>query len=414
MDNNTVIKVEGLSKKFCYDLKCSLVYGLHDVTKSMLGIYNDCSILRKMEFWALNDINFELKKGEALGLIGQNGSGKTTLLRIISGIFPPDKGRISIQGVIGALISVGAGFHPHMTGRENIYLNGTILGMKKKEIKEKIDSIINFADIGNFIDSPVSTYSSGMIVRLGFSIAIHSSPEILLADEILAVGDLQFSLKCLRKFNDYIKGGGSLIFVSHNLLLIRNLCTSVLWIDKGERIDYGEVRPICDKYEKFMMEKDNKNTAKDININGSILNYDPDIRIEKVEFLDKYGNLRDIFFNGEELKARIHYKCRRKIRNPIFRFIIVNSEDITIMGRYSNEDGFNVKYLNKEGFIDIITGKISFRSGNYRCSVMIAENNPLNVLEWHEKRYLFQVISKVETYNQGILQIPVKWEKGNI
>src|ERR1035437_5181623 len=246
--SETVIKVEGLHKKFCQSLKRSLFYGTVDASKSVFGFPIENVELRKKEFWALQDINFELKRGETLGLIGQNGCGKTTLLRLINGIFPPDKGKIMINGRIGALIAVGAGFHPHLTGRENIYLNGTILGMTKGELKRKFDDIVDFAEIGDFIDSPVATYSSGMTVRLGFAIAIHCEPEILLVDEILAVGDIKFQQKCMSKMGDIVENGASIIFVSHNMLSVQQICKTAILFDKGRCIEKGEMLYVINKY----------------------------------------------------------------------------------------------------------------------------------------------------------------------
>ena len=205
---------------------------------------------------ANKDLSFDIEKGEIIGLIGPNGSGKTTLLRLINGIFPPDKGTVAIRGKMGALIAVGAGFHPHMTGRENIYLNGILLGMSKQEIKKKFREIVEFADIGDFIDAPVATYSSGMTVRLGFSIAIHSDPEILLADEVLAVGDLSFVLKCYRKIAEYREKGGSILLVSHGMQLIRNTCQKVMWIDRGKVKKYDNTQETCDKYESYITKQD--------------------------------------------------------------------------------------------------------------------------------------------------------------
>ena len=202
--SDTLIKVEGLYKKFTKSLRKSLVYGTVDMARSMVGLSANLETLRNGEFWALQDIHFELKRGETVGLIGQNGCGKSTLLRMINGIFPPDQGKIAIHGRIGALIAVGAGFHPHMSGRENIFLNGTILGMTKNDIKRRYDEIVDFAEIGDFLEAPVATYSSGMTVRLGFAIAIHCEPDIVLIDEILAVGDAKFQQKCMGINNLYI------------------------------------------------------------------------------------------------------------------------------------------------------------------------------------------------------------------
>jgi ABC-type polysaccharide/polyol phosphate transport system ATPase subunit len=250
--SDTLIKVEGLHKKFCQSLKRSLLYGTVDATKSMFGYAIENVGLRKKEFWALQDINFELKRGETLGLIGQNGSGKTTLLRLLNGIFPPDKGKITIKGRIGALIAVGAGFHPHMTGRENIFLNGTILGMTKDELKQKFDEIVDFADLGCFIDSPVATYSSGMTVRLGFAIAIHCEPDILLIDEILAVGDAKFQRKCLDKMRALRKTGIAILIVSHNLQIIESMCEKGILLDKGNQILFDNINKVIPNFELLM------------------------------------------------------------------------------------------------------------------------------------------------------------------
>lgn len=191
------------------------------------------SSLRSSEFWALQGINFELKRGQCLGLIGQNGSGKSTLLRLLAGIFPPDTGEIVVRGRVGAMIALGAGFHPHMTGRENVFLNGAILGLNRREISERFDEIVAFAELGDFIDAPVATYSSGMTVRLGFAIAAHTSPELLIIDEVFAVGDLGFRVKCLNKIEKLIKGC-SVVFVSHSMTQIAAIANRVMVLDHGQ------------------------------------------------------------------------------------------------------------------------------------------------------------------------------------
>lgn len=388
--SDTIIKVEGLYKKFCRSLKRSMVYGIVDISRSMLGISYDRGNLREGEFWALEDISFELKKGEALGIIGQNGSGKTTLLRLINGIFPPDKGRITVRGKIGALLSVGAGFHPHMTGRENIYLNGTILGMNKDEIRRKFDSIIDFADIGDFLDAPVATYSSGMTVRLGFSIAIHSNPEILIADEVLAVGDLQFALKCYRKVTEYRQTGGSLILVSHSMQLIRNTCKKALWIEHGKTSDYGDAQDVCDMYEVYMMKKDALSSVS--GELGNKLSYDPSVRITKVEFLDGQNKLGTDLKVGETFKTRIHFDCKRKVEKPIITVSFFNPENILVISNYTIFDGFKINELYGTGYIDFIIDSLPLKPSEYKCMVTLSDKEDISsVLEWHEKAYSFTV-----------------------
>jgi lipopolysaccharide transport system ATP-binding protein len=248
MESDVVIKVDNLSKKFCRSIKRSMLYGSMDVARSMLGLSTDRTKLRKHEFWSLKDISFEVKKGETFGLVGANGSGKSTLLRMINGIFPPDVGSITVKGRIGALIAVGAGFHPHMTGRENIYLNGTVLGMAKEEIARKFDSIIEFAGIGEFLDAPVSTYSSGMYVRLGFAIAIHSDLDLLLVDEILAVGDINFQRKCFEKVLQLKAQGVSTIFVTHSIPQLERMCDRGLLLDHGVPICLDNIREVIKRY----------------------------------------------------------------------------------------------------------------------------------------------------------------------
>jgi lipopolysaccharide transport system ATP-binding protein len=288
LPDDVVLRVSGVSKKFCRNLRRSMWYGIQDLSKNLMGfrsnpetldggktlvirpetldqgtgggasaesleskVYSPESSpsslkskvyslksnepedgLRRDEFWALKDINFDLKRGECLGLIGRNGCGKTTLLRLIAGIFPPDRGEIAIRGRVGALIALGAGFHPHMTGRENVYLNGAILGLSKREIDAQFDEIVDFAEIDGFIDAPVSTYSSGMRVRLGFAVAIQVKPDLLLIDEILAVGDVGFRSKCYAAISDLLSSA-AVVFVSHQMSTVARICQRVLVLKNG-------------------------------------------------------------------------------------------------------------------------------------------------------------------------------------
>lgn len=232
-----------------------MYYGISDVAKKMAGLSVNTSELRPSEFWALDDVSFEVARGETLGIMGANGSGKSTLLRVLTGIFPPDKGTISIRGRVGALIAVGAGFHPHMTGRENIFLNGTILGMRPEEIKKNFDSIIDFAEISEFIDAPVSTYSSGMYVRLGFAIAIHCNPDIVIADEILSVGDYMFQMKCFDKIREVLRNGTSVLLVSHSEIAIRSICDRVAILHRNKLVDTGRTDDMIIKYRSIVINE---------------------------------------------------------------------------------------------------------------------------------------------------------------
>jgi lipopolysaccharide transport system ATP-binding protein len=233
MADDTLIAVDGVSKKFCRNLKTSLWYGLQDLYNELGGRrHGGDGHLRPQEFWAVKDVSFELKRGECIGLIGRNGAGKSTLLKMLNGLIKPDQGSIRMHGSVGALIELNAGFNPILTGRENLYIYGQVLGFSKREVDTKLDSIIDFADIGDFLDMPVQSYSSGMKVRLGFAVASQMEPDILLIDEVLAVGDVGFRIKCLNRIQE-LRERCAVIFVSHSMPLVARICTCSVVMAKG-------------------------------------------------------------------------------------------------------------------------------------------------------------------------------------
>ena len=246
-ENEVLVRVEGLSKKFCKDLRTSLWYGVKDLFQILSGNKAERH-LRKEEFWALKDISFELRRGECLGLIGHNGAGKSTLLKILNGLIMPDAGKVIMKGRVGALIELGAGFNPILSGRENIYNNGAILGFSRKEIDEKLEEIIDFAEIREFIDMPVQHYSSGMKVRLGFAVAAQMEPDVLIIDEVLAVGDVGFRMKCLTKIGALLKNT-AVIFVSHSMPQIARISNQLLLLSKGKKVYHSnEIGTGIEKY----------------------------------------------------------------------------------------------------------------------------------------------------------------------
>ena len=262
MSNEFVIDADSVSKKYCRSIRHTMVYGFADICRNLIARQSNTENLREGEFWAVQDLNFTVKRGECLGLIGPNGSGKSTLLKMLNGILMPDKGKIMISGRVGALIEVGAGFHPLLTGRENIFVNGAILGMSRSELNRKLDAIIDFADIGDFIDSPVKHYSSGMFVRLGFAIVSQLKPEILLIDEVLAVGDINFQIKCFNHVNQLINNGSSVIIVSHNLYHIQRMCERCILLQSGSMLEYGPASDVVGIYEQKYAWLDVKGTNK--------------------------------------------------------------------------------------------------------------------------------------------------------
>ena len=251
------VRTEGLSKKFGRTLRSAMKYGLVDCGKHLVGMPAHPDVLRSDEFWALDDIEFELEQGVALGVMGVNGSGKTTLLRILNGTFAPDRGRARVRGRVGALIAAGAGFSPMLTGRENIYVNGALVGMRPKEIDAKLEEIVEFAQLAEFLDMPVRNYSSGMSVRLGFSVAVMSHPEVLLIDEVLAVGDLSFQKKCFDKFREFQKQGKTMVLATHSMDTIEELATKTLYLDSGRQAYLGDSKEAIRRFNKDLDQRVN-------------------------------------------------------------------------------------------------------------------------------------------------------------
>ncbi len=336
-----VVSVKNASKKFCKNLRRSMAHGIVDLSKNLVGIKPNSAELRKDEFWALDNISFELRKGEALGLIGVNGSGKTTLLRLLAGIFPPDKGEIMVKGRVGALIAVGAGFHPYMTGRENIYLNGAILGMSREEIDSKFNDIVDFAEIGDFLEAPVSTYSSGMRVRLGFSIAAQLEPDLLLVDEILAVGDLGFRRKCVTHMMDYLQKGRALVLVSHNMHLVQSICNRCLLLEQGQ-IEF--VGTTTEGVRRHFESRDSYSAQITNEQNLGISDGEPII----IEKLDIHPTKGDEIRSGKGVRLSLHYRSTEHLGAVFWNFSIWTGDQwnriATGRSRFSN-----VKYRIVEG-----------------------------------------------------------------
>ena len=311
-----LIKAENVSKKFAKDLKKSLYYGLTDVFNGITRSKNEKS-LREDEFWAVKDVSFEVRRGECLGLIGHNGAGKSTLLKILNGLIAPDEGTVTMYGKIGALIELGAGFNPILTGRENIYNNGAVIGFNKQEINEKLQKIIAFAELEEFIDMPVQNYSSGMKVRLGFAIAAQLEPDVLIIDEVLAVGDLGFILKCFKRI-DTILPNTAMIFVSHSMPMISRICNEIILMDRGKALFQGKnVSQGIDAYYDRFKSTDGKNVVFTDNslelVNAYVVDKNP---IE-----DYY----EIHWN-ESITCVFEIKILKEMTKPFISFAVYDNE----------------------------------------------------------------------------------------
>jgi lipopolysaccharide transport system ATP-binding protein len=342
-----LIRVENVDKKFCRSLKRSLWYGMKDLGAELVGSSKFHERLRKDEFWATRGVSFTVDRGEALGLIGHNGAGKTTLLRMLNGLIKPDAGRIEIRGRMQALIALGAGFNPVLTGRENVYVNASVLGIPKAEIDRRFDEIVEFSGLSEFIDMPVQSYSSGMVVRLGFSVAAHLEPDILLVDEVLAVGDLAFRTKCQVRIQELKKAGVAIIFVSHNLHAINHVCSRAIALERGQVLFDGEVEKAIDVYRASLIKID---SSMEKMIRGGT----GEIRILKLEILNAADQPQDEFMMGDYVKLRLHYQAEQPVENPVINLTINILYDQQVTGIRSDVDNLPVGRLEDVGSVDII------------------------------------------------------------
>jgi lipopolysaccharide transport system ATP-binding protein len=314
--------------------------------------------------WAVKDISFELKRGEVLGLIGGNGAGKSTLLKILARITDPTSGQAQIRGRISSLLEVGTGFHQELTGRENVYLNGTILGMKKREVERKFDEIVEFSGVEKFIDTPVKRYSSGMKVRLAFAVAAFMEPEILLVDEVLAVGDTAFQEKCIGKMSDISMQGRTVIFVSHNMAAIEHLCERVILLESGKiKLDAEPSVAIAEYFESLSVFSKNQNLAL-ISRNKGFVPV-----IQKVEFKDKNGNFTSTIKTGDELTVIIHYCHSEGLKDPHFGLVFENLMGIKIFWVQTKMQKGPLPDLARTGIVECRIPRLPLLAGKYFLTV---------------------------------------------
>ena len=343
---STAIEVNNLSKSYIIrhkdrrgqvllrDVITEKIKGtLHKSKNLMITSSLSTGDQKKEEFWALHDINFEIRQGERIGIIGRNGAGKSTLLKVLSRITEPTRGRISINGRVSSLLEVGTGFHPELTGRENIYLNGAILGMHRVEIKNKFDEIVSFSEIGKFLDTPVKRYSSGMYVRLAFAVAAYLESEILIVDEVLAVGDAQFQKKCLGKMSDISKDGGrTVLFVSHNMQAISNLCNRVILINEGTVVQDAETSKVVQNYLMFETSKNGMLEWNDDKALG-----DSTIKLRAIKIMDQDNNIRNHFFSKSGIRVQLDFDILIPDDELVIGFDLANEDGIIILRSYQND-----------------------------------------------------------------------------
>ena len=368
MSDDVLVKVDGVSKKFCRSLKKSLWYGMQDVGSELMGRKGSShDDLRAGEFWAVNDVSFELKRGECLGLIGPNGAGKSTLLKMLNGLIKPDKGRITMRGRIGALIELGAGFNPILTARENIYVNGAVLGFSKKEIDAKFDEIVDFAEIEEFVDTPVQNFSSGMKVRLGFAIAAQMEPDVLLIDEVLAVGDAAFKTRCIAKIAEISKKT-AIVFVSHSMPLIGRICTNAILIQSGCRLlESTYVPENIAAYQKLNLNQATYSMGEN-NIclkRFTVISGGTEKRGQIIE-VDRFASVNFV----------LECELLRELKDFQVNFVLFDEDEKAVAESFSSDHGFYISAHCSRTNIQIHVSQLPLNPGRYSIAVGFIERLP--------------------------------------
>jgi len=419
MMKSNIIEVRKISKKFrvYHEKNLNLKYAfINFITGKKSSYYN--------EFWALKNINMDIKKGETIGLIGENGSGKSTLLKLMAKILYPDEGYLHTEGKIAALIEVGAGFHTELSGRENIYINASILGFKKKEIDNNIEKIIEFSGLERFIDNPIKTYSSGMYVRLGFSIAINVDPDILLVDEILAVGDENFQKKCLQKIDGFKKEGKTIILVSHDLATVKKICDRVFLLDDGRLVSKGNPMVVISDYQRILHEKEGAGLRSEQEeflkeeaapreehspaSESSRLDR-KEAEITHIEFFDQQNKKTDAFRTGDFVNVRIHYNAIERIKRPVFGIAFYREDGTHINGPNTKTSDYNIDFIEGKGMIEHIIHSNPLLPGKYLFTASIYDYSCLHAYA-HLEMWGFNIIESDKIKERyGVVYIPSEW-----
>ena len=369
-------------------------------------------------FWPLRDVSFSVYPGDSVGILDPNGSGKSTMLKLVTGILEPTEGQITLRGQVASLLELGAGFHPDLTGRENIFLNGSVYGFSRKQMQARLESIIDFAELGDFIDTPVKHYSSGMYVRLGFSVAIHTDPDVLIVDEVLTVGDQVFQQKCLERIYDMKRAGVAIILVSHSLADVQRLCDRAIWLDQGlVRADGPSIGVVDeyladanDRYYQQRRKREEERPPDEFTIQTTPQRWGTgDAVIAKVEILGKDGATPEYFRTGDMLRLRVHYKTRKPIDTPTFGLAIYRRDGAHVNGPNSIDAGYRVPQIDGGGVMEYTIDALPLNPGHFELTAAIYNHDSSVAMDHHHRMYRFEVRSPTLRHEEGIVHIPATW-----
>jgi ABC-type polysaccharide/polyol phosphate transport system ATPase subunit len=359
---------------------------------------------RYEEFHALREVSFEIEQGETFALVGENGSGKSTLLKCIARILRPDEGTITTNGRVAALLELGSGFHQELSGRENIYLNGSILGMAKREIDAKLEEIIDFAGVEEFIDQPVKNYSSGMYVRLGFAVAVNVDPDILLVDEVLAVGDAAFQAKCNEKFADFRRAGKTVIVVSHAMAAVRTMCDRAAWLNHGRLIEVDRVERIVDEY------VDEGHTEREEIAGGGARWGSGEARLTEVRLLDAAGEARTRFRTGDEVTVRLNFETSEQVERPVFGLAMENLDGVYVWAHNTRDADFVPDRIDGTGSVDLRVPRLMLQPGTFDLIASIVDYTTTHTYDFLRHCYRFDVDPGNPRESGGIVALGGQWQ----
>jgi lipopolysaccharide transport system ATP-binding protein len=369
-------------------------------------------------FWPLKDISLSISPGDCVGIIGPNGSGKSTLLKLVTGILEPTEGTMTVCGRLSSLLELGAGFQPDLTGRENIYLNGSIYGLSRAQINDRMDRIIDYAELGEFIDTPVKHYSSGMYVRLGFAVAIHTEPDLLLVDEVLAVGDLSFQRKCLASIYQFRNSGGTILLVSHDLSTIQSICTRVLWLEDGLIQADGNATDVIMHYQRHVASREDEKRAASAQGDSQQVHSGVsqqwgtgDLEICNVEICGADGEPKSVFFTGESMQIHLHYACRKQIEYPVFGLAIHHQNGTNIFGPNTKFGGLDIPFVEGNGSVVYTIDNLPLLEGGYAISVAAVNDEDTETYDFHDRVYSFQVYPGDHSAGYGMVTMDGKWQQ---
>ncbi len=371
---------------------------------------------RYEEFWAVDGVSLSIPTGSTFGLVGHNGSGKSTLLKLIAGIHRPTRGTVLSTGRISALLELGAGFHPELSGRDNIYLNGAILGMSRKRIEAAMDEIINFSGLEQFIDVPVKVYSSGMYVRLGFAIAVTLDPEILVIDEIIAVGDEEFQRRCFDHLHRLRRRGVTIVFVTHSMSLVQQLCDGAAWLEHGKLKLVGTASDVVDAYmaevnaaemDRLRSEQGESGETVGAHERGS-----GEVTIDRVEFLDPWGQVRQTAQTGSALTVRLRYSCAQPLEDVVFGLAFIHESGVEIAGPNTKTSGVPPMSISGKGYVDYVLDPLPLSAGRYYMHVAAVDKTLLHAYDFWNRAVDLTVQPGPGPAQNGMVVLDGHWSQG--